>query len=80
MKNSEELPCTQCNGRTEVSVGETDVSKMPGFIEGTGVLCEKCFVKHIRFRSMKGSISHEDKIKMISEHVRRREKRRGNID
>lgn len=72
-------PCDSCGGKTDISIDETDIEQQEGYMHGKGLLCEKCWLKEIAVRSRFKQLDHDDKLKLIDEHVKRRQKRWGNI-
>ena len=80
IKSKECEPCKVCEGKTECSVGETDIRLRPGDMGGGRVLCEKCFVKNIVMSYTRGNMQDEEKLSLIDEHSKRRETRNGNCE
>tara|TARA_Y100000385_G_C13079594_1_gene633178 strand:- start:1822 stop:2082 length:261 start_codon:yes stop_codon:yes gene_type:complete len=78
IKDKETEPCKVCKGKTECSVGETDIRLRPGDMGGGRVLCEKCFIKNIVMSYTRGNMLDEEKHMLIKEHHNRREMREGN--
>jgi hypothetical protein len=73
-------PCDSCGRKTDIGIDETNIEEAEGYMHGKGLLCEKCWLKEIAVRSRYKQLNHDDKIKLINDHFKRRQKRWGNIE